>query len=258
MKVAVVGYPNVGKSSLVNRLLGYPRALVDARAGTTRDAVDTLLEVAGTRYLLVDTAGLRRRARVQQGLERSAAGKALEALRRADVAVVVVDAAEGPTDQDLRLAAVAWEEGRGVVFAVNKWDLKSGDPRRFVADLQARFPSTAASPVLTMSALSGVGVDALLPAVKRVAAAHAAELKTTRLNDVLAAAVRAQEPPLVHGRRPRLYYATQTGRRPPEVTVFASAPQSIHPSYQRYLQKQVAEAFRLRGTPVRLKFRDRR
>jgi GTP-binding protein len=258
IRVSVVGRPNVGKSSLVNRLLGYPRALVDAHAGTTRDAVDTVLEVGGTRYVLVDTAGVRRRARVQERVERYAAGKALQALRRADVAVVVLDATEGITDQDLRLAALAWDEGRGLVLAANKWDLKSGDPKRFVEDVRARIPTVAGAPVLTLSALTGAGVDALLPVARRVATAHGAELRTPRLNEALAAAVRTQEPPLVHGRRPKLYYATQTGRRPPEVTVFTSAPTSIHPSYQRYLQKQLAEAFHLRGTPVRLKFRARR
>jgi len=257
IRVSVVGRPNVGKSSLVNRLLGYPRALVDARAGTTRDAVDTLLELEGTRYLLVDTAGIRRRARIHERLERSAAGKAIEALARSDVAVVVFDASEGATEQDLRLTTLAWDEGRAVVAVANKWDLQTADAAPFVAKLRARFPSLADVPVLTVSALTGAGVETILPAVKRVAAAHDAELKTARLNDVLAAAVRAQEPPVVHGRRPRIYYATQVRRRPPEIAIFTSAPTGIHPSYGRYLQKQIAAAFRLRGTPVRLHFRAR-
>jgi GTP-binding protein len=257
IRVSVVGRPNVGKSSLVNRLLGYPRALVDARAGTTRDAVDTLLEVEGIRYLLVDTAGIRRRARIHERLERSAAGKAMEALARSDVAVVVFDASEGATEQDLRLTTLAWDEGRAVVAVANKWDLQTAGAAPFVAKLRARFPSLADVPVLTVSALTGAGVETILPAVKRVAAAHDAELKTARLNDVLAAAVRAQEPPVVHGRRPRIYYATQVRRRPPEIAIFTSAPTGIHPSYGRYLQKQIAAAFGLRGTPVRLHFRAR-
>ena len=257
IRVSVVGRPNVGKSSLVNRLLGYPRALVDAQAGTTRDAVDTLLEVEGTRYLLVDTAGIRRRARIHERLERSAAGKAIEALARSDVAVVVLDAGEGATEQDLRLTTLAWDEGRAVVVVANKWDLQTAGAAPFVAKLRARFPSLADVPVLTVSALTGAGVETILVAVKRVAAAHDAELKTARLNDVLATAVRAQGPPVVHGRRPRIYYATQVRHRPPEIAIFTSAPTGIPPSYGRYLQKQIAAAFRLRGTPVRLHFRAR-
>ena len=257
IRVSVVGRPNVGKSSLVNRLLGYPRALVDPRAGTTRDAVDTLLEVEGTRYLLVDTAGIRRRARVHERLERSAASKAIEALARSDVAVVVLDAGEGATEQDMRLATLAWNEGRGVVVVANKWDLHAAGTAPFVSDLRARFPSVTDVPVLTVSALTGAGVESILPAVKRVAAAHDTELKTARLNAVVGAAIQAREPPVVHGRRPRIYYATQVRRRPPEIAIFTSAPSGIPQAYQRYLEKQIAAAFRLHGTPVRLHFRAR-
>jgi GTP-binding protein len=257
IRVSVVGRPNVGKSSLVNRLLGYPRVLVDPGAGTTRDAVDTLLEVDGTRYLLVDTAGIRRRARIYERLERSASGKALEALARSDVAVVVLDAGEGATEQDMRLATLAWNEGRGVVVVANKWDLHAVGTAPFVAELRVRFPSLTDVPVLTASALTGAGVEAILPAVKRVAAANDAELKTARLNEVVSAAVEARPPPVVHGRRPRIYYATQVRRRPPGIAVFSSMPSGIPQAYQRYLEKQVAAAFRLHGTPVRLHFRAR-
>jgi GTP-binding protein len=258
IRVSIVGRPNVGKSSLVNRLLGYPRALVHEQAGTTRDAVDTLLDVGGSRYLLVDTAGMRRRARVSERIEKFASAKALDAIRRCDVAVLVLDAAEGATDQDLRIASAAWEEGRALVVVANKWDLQRVPAKTFVAELRTRYPSLASVPVLTMSARSGEGVDALLPAVGRVAAAHARDMQTARLNDVLAAAVRDKEPPLAHGRRPKLYYATQVARRPPTVAVFTNAPTAIHPSYHRYLQKHIAEAFGLIGTPVRVHFRARR
>ncbi len=258
VRVAIVGRPNAGKSSLVNRLLGYPRALVDDVAGTTRDALDTLIEVQGTRYVLVDTAGIRRRARIQAALERSTVGTAIEALGRADVAVLVIDAVEGLTGQDQRLAALAWSEGRGFMLVVNKWDLLRNErPKTYLENLSAQMPMLDDFPMLTTSALAGTGVDAILPAVKRVAAAHAVELQTARLNQVVTAAVQAQEPPMVHGRRPRIYYATQVGRRPPTVVVFASAPDSIPPSYQRYLAKQIAKAFRLEGTPLRVSFRAR-
>jgi len=257
VRVGIVGRPNVGKSSLVNRLLGYARALVDDVAGTTRDALDTVLEAEGARYVLVDTAGIRRRARVQERLERAAAGKSLEALTRSDVAVVVLDAVEGPTTQDQRLAALAWREGRGLVVVANKIDLVA-DPAAVVAAVRRSLPALARVPILATSAATGAGVEAILPAVGRVAAAHDATIQTARLNDVIGAAVRAKEPPLAGGRRPRIYYATQVGRRPPTIAVFTSAPQSIHPSYHRYLQHQIAEAFGLEGTPVRVQFRARR
>jgi GTP-binding protein len=258
IRVAIVGRPNAGKSSLLNRLLGYQRALVDATAGTTRDALDTLLDVGGTRYVLVDTAGIRRKSRVQEALERSAIGNAIDALGRADVAVLVIDAVEGLTSQDQRLASLAWNEGRGLVLVVNKWDLKRDEkPKTYLDEIMRQMPTLGGFPMLTISAKSGVGVDAVLPAVQKVAAAHAAELKTARLNEVIAEAVRNTPPPTVGGRHPRIYYATQTARRPPAIAVFTSAPGSIHPSYHRYLANRIANAFHLKGTPLRISFRAR-
>jgi len=258
IRVSIIGRPNVGKSSLLNRLLGFPRALVDATAGTTRDAIDTPLEVGGTRYLLVDTAGIRRRSRVQERLERSAVDKALHALGRCEVAVLVIDAGEGLTVQDQKLAALAWSEGRGLVVVANKWDLCAERAAAFVAGLRADAPALAAVPILTTSALSGAGIERILPAVKRVAAAHDAALRTPRLNEVLADAVRALQPPVLRGRRARMYYATQVGRRPPTVAVFTSAPACVPPAYRRFLEKRITDAFRLQGTPLRLQFRARR
>ncbi len=259
IRVAIVGRPNAGKSSLVNRLLGFERAIVDATAGTTRDALDTLLEVGGTRYILVDTAGIRRRSKVHDGLERSSVGSAIEALGRADVAVLMIDAVEGLTTQDQKLAALAWSEGRGLVLVVNKWDLRpTGDtPKKYLEEVAYQMPALDDFPMLTISAKTGAGVDRILPTVKRVAAAHAIELQTARLNQVVTAAFEAKEPPSVQGRRPRIYYATQVGRRPPTVVVFSSIPGSVHPSYHRYLANQIRSAFRLEGTPLRLSFRAR-
>lgn len=257
IRVAIVGRPNAGKSSLVNRLLGFERAIVDATAGTTRDALDTLLEVGGTRYVLVDTAGIRRRSKVQDPLERSSVGSAIAALARADVAVLVIDAVEGLTTQDQRLAALAWHEGKGLIVVVNKWDLRSDRPKAYLEEVMHQMPTLGGFPMLTVSAKTGTGIDTILPAVKKVAAAHGAELQTARLNQVLTDAVGAQEPPAVQGRRPRFYYAAQVGRRPPAVVVFASTPHGIHPSYHRYLTNKIADAFRLKGTPLRLSFRAR-
>jgi len=257
IRVSIIGRPNAGKSSLVNRLLGYERAIVDATAGTTRDALDTLLEVGATRYVLVDTAGIRRRSKVHDPLERSSVGSAIEALGRSDVAVLVIDAVEGLTSQEQKLAALAWHEGRGLVLVVNKWDLRDEKPKAYLEEVVRQMPTLADVPMLTISAKTGAGVDAILPAVKRVATAHAAKLQTARLNQVIEAAVQAKEPPSVQGRRPRIYYATQVGRRPPTVLVFSSIPGSIHPSYHRYLANQIANAFRLKGTPLRVSFRAR-
>ncbi len=257
IRVAIVGRPNAGKSSLVNRLLGFERAIVDATAGTTRDALDTHFEVGGTRYVLVDTAGIRRRSKVHDPLERSSVGSAIEALGRADVAVLVIDAAGGLTSQDQKLAALAWSEGKGLVLVVNKWDLATERPKTYLENVAHQMPTLEGFPMLTISAKTGAGVDGVLPAVKRVAAAHAAELQTARLNQVVAAAFAAKEPPAVQGRRPRMYYATQVGRRPPSIVVFCSIPGSVHPSYHRYLSNQIASAFRLKGTPLRVSFRTR-
>ena len=258
IRVAIIGRPNAGKSSLVNRLLGFERAIVDATAGTTRDALDTLLEIGGTRYVLVDTAGIRRRNKVQDPLERSSVGSAIEALGRADVALLVIDAVEGLTTQDQKLAALAWSEGRGLVLVVNKWDLKREEkPKVYLENLLHAMPTLGGFPVLTVSARTGAGVDAILPAVKKVATAHGIEMQTARLNEVVTDAVAAQEPPAVQGRRPRFYYAAQVGRRPPAVVIFASIPHGIHPSYQRYLANQITNAFHLKGTPLRVTFRAR-
>jgi GTP-binding protein len=256
IKVGIIGRPNVGKSSLVNRLLGYARTLVDDTAGTTRDAVDTMLVKGNDRYLLVDTAGIRRRARVEERLEKAAAGKSLETLTRSEVVVLVIDAGEGITTQDQRLASLAWREGRALVVVANKIDLQE-DAAAVIETIRRRLPALGGVPILTTSAATGEGVDHILPAVRRVAAAHDAELKTSRLNAVVTAAVRAKEPPMAAGRRPRIYYATQIARRPPGVAIFASAPRSIHPSYQRYLERHIAEAFHLHGTPIRVQFRAR-
>ena len=256
IRVGLIGRPNVGKSSLVNRLLGYARTLVDDTAGTTRDAVDTELEAGGTRYTLVDTAGIRRRARVHEHLERAAAGKSLEALTRSDIVIIVLDMIEGVTTQDQRLAALAWKEGRGVVIAANKMD-QCERPKDAIEEIRRRLPSLQRVPIVGTSAVTGRGVDGLLPAAQRVARSHDIQLQTARLNEVLARVVRAKEPPLARGRRPKIYYATQVARRPPTITVFASSPDGIHPSYHRYLQHQLAQAFNLEGTPVRVQFRAR-
>jgi GTP-binding protein len=256
--VAIIGRPNVGKSSLLNRLAGYERAIVSARPGTTRDALDTPIAHGGRAYLLVDTAGVRRRPRVQQHLERASVVRALRALERAEIGVLVVDAAEGMTEQDARVAGYAWERGRALVLVVNKWDAAPGrDQRAFARRIEQRFPSLAGVPTLFVSALTGRGVAGIWAAIDQVAARHHARLPTAKLNQTIGRAVSAQAPPIVKGVRPRFLYAAQTAQAPPTVTIFCSHPQHVAPAYERYLINQLRAAFGLEGTPLRLRFRPR-
>lgn len=258
--VAIVGRPNVGKSSLLNRLVGHERALVSPVPGTTRDPVDTVLQRSGRSYLLVDTAGIRRRARVDSVIERASVVRAFRALERAEVALLLVDAGEGITDQDARLAAYAWERGRALIVVINKWDLMPGQPQArqdFARRIDEKFPSLAAAAKVFVSARTGAGIDALWSAIDAASASHRAQLPTPKLNQVLLRAAAQQAPPMVKGRRPRFFYATQTGTAPPTVTIFTSHPEAVQPTYQRYLVNQLHAAFGCQGTPIRLIFRPR-
>ena len=258
--VAIIGRPNVGKSSLLNRLVGFERAIVSAVPGTTRDALDTPLRRGERDYLLVDTAGVRRRGRVAEHIERASVVRALRALERAEVAVLVIDAVEGMTEQDARVAGYAWERGRALLLLVNKWDAVPADGRdatAFAARISQRYPSLSVVPKLIISARTGRGVERIWGAIDRVVAAHRSRLPTAKVNQVFERATRAQEPPMVTGVRPRLYYATQTATAPPTVTVFCSHPQRIAASYERYLLNQLRAAFDLDGTPLRVRFRAR-
>ncbi len=260
LAVAIIGRPNVGKSSLLNRLVGFERAIVSPTPGTTRDALDTPVSRAGRPYLLVDTAGIRRRPRVHEHLERASAVRALRALERAEIAVLVVDASEGIAEQDARIAGYAWERGRALVLVLNKCDAlprQGADAARLRAHLDERFPSLTAVPKLLVSARTGRGVARIWEAIDGVAAAHRSRLPTAKLNAVIGAAARAQAPPMVAGVRPKLFYAAQTATAPPTITIFCHAPERLAASYQRFLLNQVRAAFALDGTPLRLRFEAR-
>jgi GTP-binding protein len=258
--VAVLGRPNVGKSSLVNALLGEERVVVDERPGTTRDAVDTPLLYEGRPVVLIDTAGLRRRSRVQEKVEFYSTRRTHEALHRADVAVLVVDATEGIADQDQRIARAVYEAGRGLVVAINKWDLLEGyaeDQVRRVARDRLRF--TGPIPVCLTSAVQGRGIDDLMRAVFVAAAAWATRIPTGPLNRVIVRAVDAASPPAnAAGRRLHIYYATQPGTRPPAFVLFVNDSRLLTADYRRYLERRVREAFDLTGTPIRWTLRGRR
>jgi GTP-binding protein len=260
-RLALIGRPNVGKSSLLNRLLGEERAIVTPEPGTTRDAIDTPVSVGGRPYVLIDTAGIRRRGRAQGPLERHGAVRALGTLARSDLVLLVLDAGEGMTEQDARLAGRTWEAGRGVVLLANKWDTlppARRDEAMFRAELAAAHPAFAHLPLLCVSARTGVGLDDLFPLVVRVERAYEATLPTPALNRALRAAVAAHSPPSPGGRALRFLYATQTDRRPPTVTVFANAPAAVPAAYARHLTARIAAAFGLVGVPLRLRFRARR
>jgi len=260
VRLAIVGRPNVGKSSLLNRIVGYERAIVDATPGTTRDTLDTPFRCDGQAYVLVDTAGIRRRPRVHEQIERASAVRALRALERAEVAIVVIDATEGMTDQDARIASYAWERGRALLFAINKWDAvphAKRDRVEFLTTLREQYRTLADVPAVFLSARTGSHVGDLFPALTTLVAAHRRQVRTVHLNQVLEDATRAQEAASVRGKRPRFYYATQTATAPPTFTIFTNAPDAVQVAYQRYLTNAFRTAFELPGTPIRLRLRER-
>ncbi len=259
VRIAVLGRPNVGKSSLVNALLGEERVVVDARPGTTRDAVDTSFVYEGQPLVLIDTAGLRRRSRVEEAVEFYSTRRAYDALARADVAVLVVDATEGITDQDQRIARAAYEAGRAVVVAVNKWDLLTGyTPHQVERVAQERLRFLGPVRVCVTSALRGTGLDPLMRALLEAASSHGRRIATGPLNRTIEQAVKKAQPSAdARGRRLHIYYATQPETRPPTIVLFVNDPDLLTEEYRRYLEHRLREAFGLVGTPIRWVLRRR-
>ena len=254
--VAIVGRPNVGKSSLLNRLVGEPRVLVSPVAGTTRDPVDTLIERDGKPYLLIDTAGIRRRARASGTPEELAVMMARRQIERAEVALLVVDAAQGVTSGDLAIAGTIWELGRAAVVVVNKWDLLDEESRRRLEEQWPRLEELLAEPArVNVSALSGRGVAKLLQHVDTALAGFRAHLGTGEINRLFEQAVRSHPPPSRDGKEWKLYYATQVGQGPPTFMLFANRSLPRQDPYRRYLGNRVREALKLQGVPIRLVIR---
>ena len=256
LRIAVVGRPNVGKSTLVNRLIGEERLVVFDQPGTTRDSVSVPFERNDRKYELIDTAGIRRRARVHETIEKFSVVKALQAIEDAHVVIAVLDAREGVTEQDVSLLGLILQRGRALVVVTNKWDGLPPDQRKEVRDdLERRLPFLDFAERITISALHGTAVGDLLPAVERAYRAANADLPTRELTRELEAAVMAHPPPLVRGRRIRLRYAHQGGRNPPIIVIHGNQTERVPEAYRRYLINRFRKAFKLKGTPVMLQFK---
>ncbi len=256
--IAIVGRPNVGKSSLLNRILGTERTLVSPIAGTTRDPIDTLLTWEGQRYLLIDTAGIRRRSRVSGAAEDLAVMMARRQIERAQLAILVIDASMGVTSGDLAIAGTIWELGRAAVVVINKWDLLTDESRE---DLELSFERLdqllAKPPRVNLSALTGRALGKLFPALGKLRADHCTQVTTAQVNRLFEDAIRRAAPPNVKGRPWRLYYAAQVSTAPPTFMAFANQPLPLVNTYRRYLQNRLREALELPGVPIRLVIRKR-
>ncbi len=260
VRLAVVGKPNVGKSSLINRMLGQQRLLVSDMPGTTRDAIDSLCKINEKPYLLIDTAGIRRKARVSKKLEKFSIIKALRSLDRCDVALIVIDAHQGITEQDINIAGYAFDRGCGCILLLNKWDLVEKDSKTSKEyydrlRMQAKFLSFA--PMTTISALTGQRVFKIFDIVEDVFKQYTLRMGTGQLNRVFEQAILQNEPSLYRGRRLKFYYATQISTRPPTFVCFVNYPDAVHFSYKRYLMNQIRDKAGLDKTPIRIIFRKR-
>ena len=257
-RVAVVGRPNVGKSSLINRLLGYKRVLVDESPGTTRDAIDTVLERNGKGYVLVDTAGIRRKSRISLRLEQYIIVEALRSIDRSDVALLLLDSKEGVTDQDARIGGFIHEKGKGCILLVNKWDLVKKDTdtlKEFEREVYEQLKYLAYAPILFISALTGQRVPRILDLVDQVAGQMKRRIPTAQLNKRFGRWLEKNPPPLFKNRIVKLNYITQVSTGPPTFLIYTNHPEGIHFSYERYLVNQMREAFGFQGVPIRLGYR---
>ena len=260
IKIAVIGRPNVGKSSLVNKILGYERVIVSNIAGTTRDAVDTPFTFQSQQYVIVDTAGIRRKSRIGYQLEKYCVVEALRASRRCDVCLIVIDAEEGITDQDVKIAGQAYNSGRACIAVVNKWDLLQKDNStvgEYVHKIKDKMKFLDFVPIITVSALSGQRVPKILEHVFACFEQYKKRIDTGELNRLLEQALRENPPPRFRGKPIKFYYASQVSVKPPSFVLFANYPKEIHFSYERYLMNRFREAYGFEGTPLRLFFRER-
>lgn len=260
IKVAIIGKPNVGKSSIINRLIGENRLIVSDIAGTTRDAVDTEITHNGREYVFIDTAGLRRKNKIKEELERYMIIRTVSAVERADIAVLIIDAMEGVTEQDAKIAGIAHERGKGVIIAVNKWDAIEKDDRtmnEFTRKIRNTLSYMAYAEILFISAVTGQRLGKLFDTIDMVRQNQNLRVSTGVLNEIMTEAVALQQPPSDKGKRLRLYYITQVAVKPPTFVIFVNDKKLMHFSYTRYLENRIREAFGFRGTALKFIIRER-
>ena len=261
IKVAIVGKPNVGKSSLLNRILGEERVIVSNVAGTTRDAIDSYFENETGKYCFIDTAGMRRKSKVDDAIEKYSNMRSINAIERADVCLILIDANDGVTEQDTKIAGLVHEAGKAAIIVVNKWDAVENKETNTMRDMETAVRDGLSymtyAPVLFLSALTGSRVDKLYQMVQDVHAQNTMRITTGALNSVLADATARVQPPTDKGRRLKIYYMTQASSKPPHFVIFCNDARLFHFSYQRYLENQIREVFGLQGTPVRITIRQK-
>ena len=261
IKVAVIGKPNVGKSSLINRILGENRVIVSDVAGTTRDAIDTPYEYNGQKYIFIDTAGMRKRGKIDENIERYSVVRSLAAVDRCDVVLIMIDAEQGVTEQDTKIAGYAHDNGKASIVTVNKWDLidkNTHTMENYRNDVQRELAYMTYAPVAFLSAKTGARVGKIFELINYVSNQHAMRISTGVLNDVLNEAITKVQPPSDKGKRLKIYYMTQASTKPPTFILFVNDKELAHFSYIRYIENQVRTAFGLEGTPVRFIIRERR
>jgi len=260
-KIAIVGKPNVGKSSIINRLIGENRVIVSDIAGTTRDAVDTEVIHNGREYVFIDTAGLRKKNKIKEELERYMIIRTVSAVERADIVVLVIDAEEGVTEQDAKVAGIAHERGKGVIIAVNKWDAVEKDDKtiyKFTNKVREKLAYMPYAEILFISAKTGQRLPKLFEMIDAVIENHSLRVATGVLNEIMSEAVALQQPPSDKGKRLKLYYITQVAVKPPTFVIFVNDKELMHFSYTRYIENQIRDAFGFRGTPLKFIIRERK
>lgn len=260
-KIAIVGKPNVGKSSIINRLAGENRVIVSDIAGTTRDAIDMEIKYNGKEYVFIDTAGLRRKNKVKEELERYMIVRTVSAVERADIAILVIDAKEGVTEQDAKIAGIAHERGKAVIIAVNKWDAVEKDNKtvkEFTNKVREVLSFMSYAEIIFISAVTGQRLPKLYEMIDIVSENHSMRVATGVLNEIMSEAVTMQQPPSDKGKRLRLYYITQVSVKPPTFVIFVNDKELMHFSYTRYIENQIREAFGFRGTPLKFIIRERK
>ena len=260
-KIAIIGKPNVGKSSIINRIAGEDRVIVSDIAGTTRDAIDTEVEVNGHKYIFIDTAGLRRKSKIKEDLERFSIIRTVSAVDRCDVAILVIDAVEGVTEQDAKVAGIAHDRGKGVIIAVNKWDAIEKDDKtiyRFTEKVMEVLSFMPYAEVMYISAKTGQRFNKLFDTIDVVIQNQQLRITTGVLNEILSEAVTMQQPPSDKGKRLKLFYITQVSVKPPSFVIFVNDKELMHFSYTRYIENKIREAFGFKGTPLRFMIRERK